>query len=141
MKFKRGEISASDYIQQSGALTQALEAELGLPVSELAEVAQRISGEKFTQSWADAAEQFRANHPDWIDGEQNKDLLGNIIAENQWVDAEDKLAAMEAAYKYAVENDLLVSNPEVELYKNIEIRRMSDGGNGRLDASRTAGLV
>jgi hypothetical protein len=91
----------------------ALEAQ-GISVDDLREFSANKQNEAFQQSWAEAAETFRANHPDWIGGEANQALFARLLGENpELMDAEDKSAALEAVYYYAVENKMLVANPEL----------------------------
>jgi hypothetical protein len=102
LRWKRGEISSDVYLTESGALDRALQAQ-GIDPNALREV----SGKKFEQSWADATELFKARHPDWIGGNENRDLIGQILVDNRLVDSEDKLAALESAYNHARDNNLL----------------------------------
>ena len=63
---------------------------------------QKQQGQKITEGWTDAVTAFIQNHPSWEGGDFNRDVLKNIISENGWDDAEDKLSALEAAaYEYA----------------------------------------
>jgi len=88
------------------------------------------------QSWASAVEEFKAQHPDWIGGEQNKNLIGTLISENpDSFNGLTHLESLEKAYQHAVENCLLVENPEVAARDRIasansveEIRNLAHGG-------------
>jgi hypothetical protein len=99
LQFKRGDINARQYLEQSGAIGEYL-AEQGVPLNELKNAVQEQRGRGFEQSWADATQDF-LNSPaghDWPGGERNKEILGMTIAGLGLVDAEDKLAAMSQAY-------------------------------------------
>jgi hypothetical protein len=90
----------------------ALEAQ-GIDVAALQEFTAAKQGERLQTSWAEATETFRTNHPDWIGGEANQALFARLLNEGNLIDAADKSAALEAVYNYAVENNLLVENPEL----------------------------
>jgi hypothetical protein len=86
---------------------KALEAQ-GIDINALKEFSVTKQNERFTQSWTDAAVAFGKSHPDWVGGEENKNILAQILTENKLTEAEDKAAALEAAYNFAVENKMLV---------------------------------
>jgi hypothetical protein len=113
LQFKRGEISASDYLQKSGAVADYL-AQQGVPLADLKASVAEKSEIRAAQGWADATEEFKARHPEWLGGEANAKTIGQILIENDLVDASDKLEAMESAYNHARENNMLVTNPQVE---------------------------
>lgn len=126
-KFRLSEISASDYIQQSGALAEALEKELGMPLDEVKETFQERQGKRYERDWADATNRFLTSDAgsDWPGGNQNMKKIGEIISNatmedgTPLVDAPDKVAALEWAYSYAKEHELLVENPELEAHKKL----------------------
>jgi hypothetical protein len=113
---ERGRFTADPepVVDYDGDLDRALAAR-GIDPAVLAE----MSNKKFEQSWAEAAEQFKNLHPDWVGGESNKNLIGQIIVDNNLVDSPDKLQVLEAAYNHARENDLLVENQELTTLKKI----------------------
>lgn len=99
LKFKRGEISTADYLEQSGAMDTYL-AKKGIPLASIKQAVEQNEAVAFKQSWVDATEQFK-NSPagsDWPGGEQNTNLLRMKLAEMGLIDAEDKAAAIAAAY-------------------------------------------
>jgi hypothetical protein len=115
LKFQLGQISASEYLEQSGAVAEYLEKQ-GVPLTDLKEAVAEKQGKKFEQSWADATSSFLNNSPEgrnWPGGEANMLAIGEVIQSQGWTDAEDKQAALEAAAKYLRENNLLVMPPEV----------------------------
>jgi hypothetical protein len=98
-KFKLGEISAADYIQQSGAVNEYLSKQ-GISIDSLKAVVENNRVAATQQSWAEASEIFR-NSPageSWPGGEKNRALLGDKLAALGLVDAEDKVAALSQAY-------------------------------------------
>lgn len=122
LKFKRGEINAADYIQQSGALAQALEAELGMPLDEVKEHFQERQGQKEVKSWSEATEKFlnSAEGANWPGTEANKTTLGQIIQTFQTedgtllADLQDKQEAITIAWNYMQEHpELIKENPEL----------------------------
>ena len=66
LRFKRGEVSAADYIAQSGVMDQYL-ASRGIDVK--AHQAQQQEGQQIEHSWSTATAQFKARHTDWPGGE------------------------------------------------------------------------
>jgi hypothetical protein len=118
LKFKRGDVSAGEYIARSGVVADYLEAQ-GVPLSALQEAVEEKQTARDGQSWADATSAFVARHGDWPGGEQNKITIANYLVEHNLVDAEDKNAALEAAYAHAVENNLLSENPAVAYQREV----------------------
>jgi len=100
LQFKRGDINAKQYLEQSGAIKDYLE-EQGVPLSELKSAIQENRGRGFEQSWSDATQEFlnSAAGADWPGGERNKEILGMTIAGLGLVDADNKLAAITQAYE------------------------------------------
>lgn len=110
LRFKRGEISTEDYLAASGAVENHLKNVYGVDPSALA----RIGEQQFVQDWQSATAAFVQNHQDWIGGAKNTEILGELMLKAGYDDTPDKLAALESAYQFAVEHDLLVSNPELD---------------------------
>jgi trimeric autotransporter adhesin len=96
LKWKRGEVSAKEYLEQSGALASYLEAE-GISLDALKESVEATQNSSYIQSWASATEQF-LNHSDWPGGEKNKAILHNTLTAMDLLDADDKVQAMYQAY-------------------------------------------
>jgi hypothetical protein len=111
LQFQLGQIDAATYIERSGAIANYLEKQ-GVPLPVLQEAVQEKQEEKFAHNWSDATSTFIARHPEWPGTEANRQALGKFIIENNLIDG-DPLAAMEAAYRHARENNLLVTNPIV----------------------------
>jgi hypothetical protein len=95
LKFQLGQISASDYIEQSGAMSEYIETNVGIQGG--VEGVKQVVAKHYEQSWADASKSFLAQS-DWPGGEKNKNLLGLTIQKLGLQDAEDKVAALVAAY-------------------------------------------
>ena len=100
LKFKRGDISASEYIEQSGAIKEYLE-KVGIPLDELRNTVEQGRNKAFEQSWEQATEEFlhSAAGADWPGGEKNTELIGLKMAALGLVNADDKVAAMAQAYQ------------------------------------------
>lgn len=100
LKFKRGEISAKEYIQQSGAFDEYL-AEQGIPVAELKNSVEQNQNKRFEQSWADATQEFLNSQggADWPGGDRNLQLIGLQLQSMGLVEAEDKVGALIQAYQ------------------------------------------
>jgi len=105
LKFKRGEISAADYIEQSGAVKNYLESQ-GVPLEILREKIHGDQAEKqaeaaIVSSWESATQRFLKSCPDWVGGavgENNIMVMAAKIAELGLIDAEDKFQAMVDAW-------------------------------------------
>lgn len=113
LAFKRGQISTDEYLSQSGAIERHL-AELGIDVASLREV----SGRGFQQRWSDAAESFRASHPEWQGGEAAKNALGQKLIAMGLVD-EPSVESLNAAYEALQREGGLPDNPEIAVSQKI----------------------
>jgi hypothetical protein len=124
LKFKRGEVSTSDYLEQSGAMEQYL-AKQGIPLEELRASVEEKQGERMVQSWQEATQAF-LNSPEgrsWPGGQENLKKVGEIIEQQGWQDEADKVSVLTAAYRQMRENNLVASNPEIEMEKRIREAR------------------
>lgn len=108
LKFKRGEVSTAEYLEQSGAVRDYLEKQ-GTSLEALKEVIESNRDSKTVQSWQEATEQFlkSAVGADWPGGAQNLSIIGLKIAQLGLVEAEDKVAALAQAYN-AMKQEKLV---------------------------------
>jgi hypothetical protein len=120
LAFKRGDISASDYLQRSGAVAEYLEKQ-GVPVDTLREAVAEKQSQKFNQSWADATAEF-LSHSDWPGSEPNRTRLGGIILELGLVDS-PSVESLQRAYDHMKKNNLLVANPETDLANRVALAR------------------
>jgi hypothetical protein len=76
------------------------------------------------KSWADATQEFLTGPgASWPGGDPNRNLLGTYLVENNLTNAQDKVAALDAAYKHLVKTNQLQANPEtVQAQKIAEAR-------------------
>lgn len=120
LRFKRGEISASDYIRQSGAVDEYL-ASQGVSMDTLKSVVEQKAGETYVKSWQDSVSAFRQSHPEWnaYASDENTKIIGQILETNNLADAPDKTEALEAALNFALEHKLLTKTPEAALSERI----------------------
>ena len=108
LKFKRGEISTADYIEQSGAMDEFL-AKKGVPLSALKEAVDQTQNSQFEKSWAQATEEFLRSPAgaDWPGGNQNLQIIGMQIQSMNLLDAPDKVAALVRAYNAMKESHMV----------------------------------
>jgi hypothetical protein len=114
-KFRLNEISAAEYIQQSGAVKSYLESE-GVSIEALRDATTEKQGKQFEQSWKQAGESF-AKTPagaNWPGGARNQELLGLKVVELGLVDAPDKVAAIAQAYEALKQKNMLFPADVVE---------------------------
>ena len=113
LQFQLGQISASEYIEKSGAVSEYLE-KAGIPVEELKAQVQEKQSERVTQSWQSATQEF-LNSPAgnwWPGGEINMEKIGKVLIE---MEAEDEPSAenLRRAAEYLRDSNQLVEPPEV----------------------------
>jgi hypothetical protein len=100
--------------------TRRIAAELltdqGVDIEALKAFTEQKRGEAFARDWQTAGEQFRQGEigSSWPGGKFAQDLIGSIIASNGLTDVEDKVGALEEAYKFIQENNLLADSPEAK---------------------------
>jgi hypothetical protein len=116
-KFRRGQIDAETYLEQSGALDRWLDSR-GISVTDLQEAANR----SYTQSWADGTNSFLHSHPDYPGGVENMRLMGEEIQALGLADASDKAAALARVFEKLKSENRLVANPEMERQREFESR-------------------
>lgn len=124
LKFKRGEIDTSTYLEQTGAIAEALEKQLGVPIEAIAETFQEQAGRIYEQSWAEATTRFKesAEGRTWPGGNANMKKLGEVMTTTEvdgvlLSDLPDKTQALRLAYGYMQENKLLVAGEREEILK------------------------
>lgn len=98
---------------------RALEAQ-GIDVNALKDFTAAKQDEKDIASWTTAGTQFRERHPEWLGGTENQKVIQDLIAENDLIGTEDRLAALEAVYKHAIKNNMLKEPAE-----NVAARKIS----------------
>lgn len=120
LKFKRGDISTADYLEQSGAIEQHLESR-GISIEDLKASVEEKNIQRFTHSWASATQDF-LNSPEgssWPGGQENMKTVSEIIQQMGAIDAEDKVAAIATAYKYMQQNGMVGENRELNAQTRI----------------------
>jgi hypothetical protein len=120
LRFRRGEISVSQYVEQSGAVKQYLENQ-GIPLDDLRSAIQEKNNTRFEQSWADATEEF-LNGPygsDWPGGNQNREILGMKLVQLGLEDAPDKVQALAQAYAAMKSENRVAENKELTMHTKI----------------------
>ena len=134
LKMMTGEIDVPTYIRESGALDGYLSETYGLDPNA-------IANQKNERGWQEATQQFlKGAGREWQGGAENLQRIQQILHENGLENGIEgnKLAALEAAYKYMVENDLMIPNPEIEAQK--QIASSNDPETLRAAAHRSVGL-
>jgi hypothetical protein len=115
LKFKRGEITTADYLEQSGAVESYFKSK-GLSVDELKSTIEKSRNNEVTQSWADATTEF-FNTPEgktWPGGENNKQMLVMKLAELNLTEATDKVDAIRQAYASMKSTNMIFKNEVVD---------------------------
>jgi hypothetical protein len=134
LEFKRGSISASEYLERSGAVADYLQKQ-GVPLEAVREIVEQKQGQQFEKSWEQAAAEFVQSPAgqDWPGGEKNKNLLGMTIGALGLIDAEDKAAALAQAYAKMKSEGSITENPETaigEATSHEQIRELAHRASG-----------
>jgi hypothetical protein len=116
LKFKRGEISAAEYIEQSGAVKDYLAKE-GVSIDALKTAVDQTQTASYEQSWAQATEQFLASS-DWPGGTENQKRLGETLIA-MGATKEPSVKTLRRAYDHLKKNNLLVENAELTQQKRL----------------------
>ena len=109
LKFKRGEVTTQEYLEQSGAVKDYLDKQ-GVPLDELRASVEKSRHQSYEQAWADATVTFLKSSSDWPGGDKNKKLLGLKIQELGLLDATDKVSAIQQAYASMKQDGLVFAN-------------------------------
>ena len=141
LDFQLGRITASEYIEKSGAVAEFLQSQ-GIDMDSLREAVSTKSDEKTIQSWQHATDAF-LNGPagsDWPGGSANLKIIGDLIRENN-LDSSPSVESLAACWAYMKENGLVQSNPELESQQKIadatdfeSIRTAARGGSSLFGA-------
>lgn len=114
LKFKRGEISTAEYLEQSGAISEFL-TKNGVSIDALKATVDSNQTAQYEKSWAQATEEFlHGPGSDWPGGERNREQLGMRIAAMGLTDAKDKVAALNAAYNEMKRTGSVFANEQVD---------------------------
>lgn len=111
LKFKRGEITTADYLEQSGAIKDYLSKE-GVSIDALKTAVDQSQTATYEKSWAQATEEFlhSAAGSDWPGGNRNREQLGMRLAALGLTDAKDKVAALAVAYNEMKKSNSVFTN-------------------------------
>lgn len=115
LKFKRGEISTADYLEQSGAYEDFL-TKKGLSIDALKATVEQTQTAQYEKSWAEATEEFLHSPAgaDWPGGNRNREQLGMRLAAMGLTDAKDKVAALAQAYNEMKKTGAVFPNEQLE---------------------------
>ena len=113
LKFKRGELSADDFLAQSGAIDKYLSSK-GVSMTAL----QEASAASYQRNWTQAVEEFLAKNPDWQGGPKNMTIIGQILQENNLTD-NPSAESLQLAFEHAKRENLLSQNEDVALESKI----------------------
>jgi hypothetical protein len=122
LKFKRGEITTEQYLNESGAVGNYLR-EQGIDLESL----RSTTDQHFEQSWADATDEF-LNSPEgsaWPGG-PNLKVMGDLLAANNLESADDKVGALKACFQFMKEHEMVQENPELVRNQRLAEARSSD---------------
>lgn len=97
LKFKRGEITTDQWLEESGAIERHLEK-------------RRI----YQESWESATQEFLACHVGWRGGTAAVEAMGKAVIE-LGLDGQPSVAALEAAYTHLLSTNSLPENPQLVL--------------------------
>jgi len=104
LALQRGELTPAEFIAKfPSALDEYARTRLGIDPQE-------VQNQRDQQPWITASEQFLQNHPEWPGMDVNRDTLMQIIESNPELMEGDHLQALETAYNYARENNLIQKN-------------------------------
>lgn len=115
LKFKRGEITAAQYIEETGAMADYLSKQ-GISVDALKATVEHNQSNQFEKSWEQATQEF-LNSPagrDWPGGERNKYMIGLQLAALGLTEAEDKVAALAQAYQVMKQSELIFKDEQTD---------------------------
>jgi hypothetical protein len=115
LKFKNGEISTADYLEQSGAIKDYLQRQ-GVPLDALKAAVDTNHDTQYKTSWEQATEQFKSSAAgsSWPGGDQNKNMIGLLIAQMGLLDAPDKVSALSQAYEQMKTTGMIFPGDDAE---------------------------
>jgi hypothetical protein len=140
LAFKRGELSTADYLNQSGALAEAIGKH-----NETVQT-QQAADEKVVTDWQQAVEEFKHSEAgaDWIPCKENTETISDVLRQ---MDAQDSPNAehLKRAWKCMKEQSLFVETADSKMQKALasaqspEEIRDALGMNDR-DRARSSGF-
>lgn len=112
-KMQRGEISVTDYLKESGAVAEYLDAQ-GISIETLKNAVAQSQATELQQSWTQATETFLSGPgARWPGGKKNQDQLQTVLMALRLEDADDKVGALVQAYDYMKSHDMVYANDAV----------------------------
>jgi hypothetical protein len=95
--FKNGSLTTAEFLQKSHAIEDYLNSQ-GVDLNTLRETTQQHEAQSFEQSWEVAVQEFLKDS-DWPGGSRNMHLCQTQLVAMGLENAEDKVAALQAAYQ------------------------------------------
>jgi hypothetical protein len=122
LNFKRGSVSAAEYLTRSGLVEDYL-AKRGVPIEAIRDsIGERANDAVSSGEWARATERFLASPAgaDWPGGQHNLEIIGMKIAELGLTSAEDKFQALCDAYEAMKASGTIFesADPQAELSRD-----------------------
>jgi hypothetical protein len=116
LRFKRGDITAEQYLEQSGAVATYLQNH-GMDPEALIAVSDLV----YTNTWAQSTEAFLNSEAgaDWPGGEANLALAAQILEQSPELLNQPSAEALATVWQYMKENNLALPNPETEAHNTI----------------------
>jgi hypothetical protein len=116
LAWKRGDITAEQYLEKSGAINTYL-TEHGMNPDALATVSDAI----YQNTWQAATEQFLNSEAgaDWPGGADNLALAAQILEQSPELMKQPSAEALATVWQYIKENNLALPNPETEAHNAI----------------------
>ncbi len=126
LKFKRGELSTQEFLEQSGAIAHYM-ASHGAPLEQIVQTVQEAQAQQEIESWRDAVQTFltTASGADWPGNSKNLEMIGLQIQSLGLVDASDKVAALAQAYQSMKQKGILFP-PEVAVQAANELAALQE---------------
>lgn len=112
LKFKRGEISTQQYLEESGAIEEYM-ASHGAPMEAIVQTVHEAQAQQEAQSWSDAVETFLQSPAgaSWPGGENNLEMMNLQIRSLGLEGAPDKGAALAQAYQSMKQKGMIFQPP------------------------------
>jgi hypothetical protein len=113
LQFQLGQISASEYIEKSGAVSDYLE-KAGVPIEDLRDAVAEKQTARVTQDWQTATQEFLNSSAGnwWPGGEANMAAMGKVLLE-MGAELEPSAENLRRAAEFLRDSNQLVESPEV----------------------------
>jgi hypothetical protein len=123
LKFKRGEISAADYLDQSGAIETFL-ATNGIDLEALKTTSEEKAGQRLATTWESATAEFLKTS-DWPGGDGALAEIGRTI-QSLGLEGSPSVESLQAAYADMKRRNAVPKNSETELHNRIASAKSPD---------------